>query len=89
MFYVFFLTPHGWATLKPLVAGRAGMGRTTECVPGRRYDIELGGFVVAMGQGPLKKYDCRIPFGKRLHNCGTSPFFIGKSTINGHFQYLF
>ena len=27
-----------------------------------------------------------IPSGKRLHNYGKSPFFMGKSTINGHFQ---
>ena len=28
----------------------------------------------------------QIPSGKRLHNYGKSPFFMGKSTINGHFQ---
>ena len=28
----------------------------------------------------------RVPSGKRLHNYGKSPFVIGKSTINGHFQ---
>ena len=27
-----------------------------------------------------------IPSGKRLHNYGKSPFSMGKSTINGHFQ---
>ena len=27
-----------------------------------------------------------IPSGKRLHNYGKSPFFMGKSTINGHVQ---
>jgi hypothetical protein len=27
-----------------------------------------------------------IPSGKRLHNYGKSPFFMGNSTINGHFQ---
>jgi len=27
-----------------------------------------------------------LPSGKRLHNYGQSPFFMGKSTINGHFQ---
>jgi len=27
-----------------------------------------------------------LPSGKRLHNYGTSPFSMGKSTINGHFQ---
>ena len=27
-----------------------------------------------------------LPSGKRLHNHGKSPFLIGKSTINGHFQ---
>ena len=27
-----------------------------------------------------------IPSGKRLHNYGKSPFFMGKLTINGHFQ---
>jgi len=27
-----------------------------------------------------------VPSGKRLHNYGTSPFSMGKSTINGHFQ---
>ena len=27
-----------------------------------------------------------LPSGKRLHNYGKSPFFMGKSTINGHFQ---
>ena len=28
----------------------------------------------------------RLPSGKRLHNCGKSPFFMGKSTMNDHFQ---
>ena len=28
----------------------------------------------------------RIPSGKRLHNYGKSPCFMGKLTINGHFQ---
>ena len=28
----------------------------------------------------------RLPSGKRLHNYGKSPFSMGKSTINGHFQ---
>ena len=27
-----------------------------------------------------------IPSGKRLRNYGTSPFLMGKLTINGHFQ---
>ena len=27
-----------------------------------------------------------VPSGKRLHNYGKSPFSMGKSTINGHFQ---
>ena len=27
-----------------------------------------------------------LPSGKRLHNYGKSPFLMGKSTINGHFQ---
>ena len=27
-----------------------------------------------------------IPSGKLLHSYGTSPFLMGKSTINGHFQ---
>ena len=27
-----------------------------------------------------------VPSGKLLHNYGKSPFFMGKSTINGHFQ---
>ena len=27
-----------------------------------------------------------IPSGKRLHNYGKSPFWMGKLTINGHFQ---
>ena len=31
----------------------------------------------------------RVPSGKRLHNYGKSPFFMGKSTINCHFQQLF
>ena len=26
-----------------------------------------------------------LPSGKRLHNYGKSPLFMGKSTINGHF----
>ena len=29
-----------------------------------------------------------IPSGKRLHNYGKSPFSMGKSIINGHFQWL-
>ena len=29
-----------------------------------------------------------LPFGKRLHSYGKSPFLMGKSTINGHFQLL-
>ena len=29
----------------------------------------------------------RVPSGKkRLHNYGKSPFFMGKLTVNGHFQ---
>jgi len=27
-----------------------------------------------------------LPSGKRLHSYGKSPFFMGKSTINSHFQ---
>ena len=27
-----------------------------------------------------------VPSGKRLHNYGKSPFWMGKFTINGHFQ---
>ena len=27
-----------------------------------------------------------LPSGKRLHSYWTSPFLMGKSTINGHFQ---
>jgi hypothetical protein len=27
-----------------------------------------------------------LPSGKRLHNYGTSPFLMGKFTINGHVQ---
>jgi len=27
-----------------------------------------------------------VPSGKRLHSYGKSPFLMGKSTINGHFQ---
>ena len=27
-----------------------------------------------------------LPSGKRLHSYGKSPFLMGKSTINGHFQ---
>jgi hypothetical protein len=27
-----------------------------------------------------------LPSGKRLHNYGKSPFLMGKSTINGHYQ---
>jgi hypothetical protein len=27
-----------------------------------------------------------LPAGKQPHNYGTSPFLMGKSTINGHFQ---
>ena len=27
-----------------------------------------------------------IPSGKRLHNYGKSPFSMGNSTLNGHFQ---
>jgi len=27
-----------------------------------------------------------VPSGKRLHNYGKSPFLMGKSTINGHFE---
>jgi len=27
-----------------------------------------------------------LPSGKRLHNYGKSQFFMGKLTINGHFQ---
>ena len=27
-----------------------------------------------------------LPCGKRLHNYGKSPFLMGKTTINGHFQ---
>ena len=30
-----------------------------------------------------------LPSGKRLHNYGKSPFFMGKSTINGPFSIAF
>jgi hypothetical protein len=30
--------------------------------------------------------DRPIPSGKQPHNYGKSPFSMGKSTINGHFQ---
>ena len=31
-------------------------------------------------------YEWDIPSGKLSHNYGKSPFSMGKSTINGHFQ---
>ena len=37
-----------------------------------------GGYTVNPGLGTRP--------GKRLHNYGKSPFLMGKSTINGHFQ---
>ena len=30
--------------------------------------------------------ESRLPSGKLSHNYGKSPFLMGKSTINGHFQ---
>ena len=33
-----------------------------------------------------KNHFVEIPSGKRLHNYGKSPFSMGKSTMNGHFQ---
>ena len=30
----------------------------------------------------INKYHDQLPSGKRLHNHGKSPFFIGKSTIS-------
>ena len=35
-----------------------------------------------------RKWKKGIPSGKRLHNYGKSPFFMGKSTINGDFPYI-
>ena len=35
---------------------------------------------------PPDKKKIRVLSGKRLHNYGKSPFLMGKSTINGHFQ---
>jgi len=29
-----------------------------------------------------------LPSGKHTKNYGKSPFFMGKLTINGHFQYV-
>ena len=34
----------------------------------------------------MEKNMVGIPSGTRLHNYGKSPFFMGKSTINGHVQ---
>jgi len=34
----------------------------------------------------LNMVEHHLPSGKRLHNYGKSPFSMGKSTINGHFQ---
>jgi len=30
-----------------------------------------------------------IPCGKHTKNYGKSPFLMGKSTINGHFEYVY
>ena len=35
-----------------------------------------------------QKHPETIPSGKRLHNYGKSPFLMGKTTINGIFQYF-
>jgi hypothetical protein len=32
------------------------------------------------------EFSPEIPSGKHTNNYGKSPFFMGKSTINGHFQ---
>jgi hypothetical protein len=37
-------------------------------------------------QPPIVLVNSRLPSGKRLHNYGKSPFLMGKSTINTHFQ---
>jgi len=34
----------------------------------------------------IQKIPRKLPSGKRLHNYGKSPFSMGKSTLNGHFQ---
>ena len=39
-----------------------------------------------VGVSMKKNIYFRVPSGKRLHNYGKSPFFMGKSTINCHFQ---
>ena len=41
---------------------------------------------IAMKMDDLRCNPTKLPSGKRLHNYGKSPFFMGKSTINDHFQ---
>ena len=44
---------------------------------------EINPFIENIGTA---KKNLDLPSGKRFHNYGKSPFLMGKSTINGHFQ---
>jgi hypothetical protein len=53
------------------------------------FFIYLSGGLEHAGSITHLRYPASIPSGKHTKNYGKSPFIIGKSTINDHFQYLY
>ena len=51
----------------------------------QRRMILTGQYVKGQGLFPRNQFERTRP-GKRLHNYGKSPFFMGKLTIHGNFQ---
>ena len=68
--------PH--AVGKPPLSAHGGLFENFPSVHGITY-INVDGYWERLKQR-------LVASGKVLHNYGTSPFFVGKSTVNGHVQ---
>ena len=88
---IFFQHPHFFAGSRahdsqgeePLLEPH-GMAMTDRCFTQRDIPMQTSNEQFAVSLRRRQQKPTRP--GKRLHNYGKSPFFIGKSTINGHFQ---
>ena len=80
----------------PVSSNMASFEIPTLSLPFKWEHLPTGGCAIAMfdyqrvtlfdsQSSPFTSFKSVIPSGKRLHNYGKSPCFMGKSTINGDF----